>query len=195
MGGMSVLTRNEAQTRAQLLDVHRYTVDLDLTTGEDTFDSRTVIQFTAHAAGDTFVEVKPQNLRSLSLDGQPLDPEGLTENRYPLDRLTAGTHELRIDATMRYSRTGEGMHRFTDPADGETYVYTQLFMEDVQRVFAAFDQPDLKSVFDITVTAPDNWTVLGNGTAHQTTRGRWSIAPTPPISTYLVAVAAGPGTP
>lgn len=192
MGAMSVLTRNEAQTRAQLLDVQRYTVDLDLTTGEDTFDSRTVIQFTAHTAGDTFVEVKPQTLRSLSLDGQPLDPERLTENRYPLDRLTAGTHELRIDATMRYSRTGEGMHRFTDPADGETYVYTQLFMEDVQRVFAAFDQPDLKSVFDITVTAPDDWTVLGNGTAHQAARGRWSIAPTPPISTYLVAVAAGP---
>ncbi|MFD9501675.1 aminopeptidase N [Streptomyces sp. NPDC060035] len=189
---MSVLTRNEAQTRAQLLDVHRYTVDLDLTTGEETFDSRTVIQFTALAAGDTFVEVKPQNLRSLSLDGQPLDPERLTENRYPLDRLTAGPHELRIDATMRYSRTGEGMHRFTDPADGETYVYTQLFMEDVQRVFAAFDQPDLKSVFDITVTAPEDWTVLGNGTAHQATRGRWTIAATPPISTYLVAVAAGP---
>ncbi|MFE4692293.1 aminopeptidase N [Streptomyces sp. NPDC056749] len=189
---MSVLTRNEAQTRAQLLDVHRYTVDLDLTTGEETFDSRTAIRFTARTAGDTFVEIKPETLRSLSLDGQPLDPERLDGNRYPLDRLTAGPHEITVDATMRYSRTGEGMHRFTDPADGETYLYTQLFMEDVQRVFAAFDQPDLKSVFDLTVTAPTGWTVLGNGTSTQAADGRWNIAPTPPISTYLVAVAAGP---
>ncbi|MGP3633442.1 aminopeptidase N [Streptomyces sp. 24-1644] len=189
---MSVLTRNEAQTRAQLLDVHRYTIDLDLTAGEETFDSRTVIHFTAHAAGDTFVELKPATLRSVTLDGQPLDPDLLVENRYPLTALTPGPHELRADAAMRYSRTGEGMHRFTDPTDGETYVYTQLFMDDVQRVFAAFDQPDLKSVFEITVTAPDGWTVLGNGIAEHTGDGHWTIAPTPLISTYLVAVAAGP---
>lgn len=192
---MSVLMRDEAQARAQFLDVQRYTIDLDLTAGEETFDSRTVIQFTALADGDTFVELKPATLRSISLDGHPLDPADLTENRFPLTGLTAGTHELRIDAAMRYSRTGEGMHRFTDPTDDETYVYTQLFMEDVQRVFAAFDQPDLKSVFALTVTAPEGWTVLGNGIARHTGDGRWTIAPTPPVSTYLVAVAAGPGTP
>ncbi|MEU9622678.1 MULTISPECIES: aminopeptidase N [unclassified Streptomyces] len=189
---MSVLTRDEAQTRAQFLDVHRYTIDLDLTGGEETFDSRTVIQFTATAAGDTFVELKPATLRSISLDGQPLDPAHLVENRFPLTALTAGAHEIRIDAAMRYSRTGEGMHRFTDPTDGETYVYTQLFMEDVQRVFAAFDQPDLKSVFELAITAPDGWTVLGNGIAEHRGDGRWTLAATPLISTYLVAVAAGP---
>ncbi|MFE7038679.1 aminopeptidase N [Streptomyces atratus] len=189
---MSVLTRDEAQTRAQFLDVHRYTIDLDLTGGEETFDSRTVIQFTAAAAGDTFVELKPATLHSISLDGQPLDPADLTENRFALTALTAGAHELRIDAAMRYSRTGEGMHRFTDPTDSETYVYTQLFMEDVQRVFAAFDQPDLKSVFELTVTAPEGWTVLGNGIAKHRGDGRWTLAATPLISTYLVAVAAGP---
>ncbi|MEE1770572.1 aminopeptidase N [Streptomyces sp. JV185] len=189
---MSVLTRDEAQTRAQFLDVHQYTIDLDLTAGEETFDSRTVIQFTATAAGDSFVELKPAALRSISLDGHPLDPADLTENRFPLTALTPGTHELRIDAAMRYSRTGEGMHRFTDPTDGETYLYTQLFMEDVQRVFAAFDQPDLKSVFALTVTAPEGWTVLGNGIAEHHGDGHWTLAPTPLISTYLVAVAAGP---
>ncbi|MGW4628905.1 aminopeptidase N [Streptomyces rubiginosohelvolus] len=189
---MSVLTRDEAQTRAQILDVERYTIALDLTTGEETFDSATAIRFTARAAGDTFVEVKPATLRSISLDGQPLDPALLDGNRYPLPGLTAGPHELRIDAAMHYSRTGEGMHRFTDPTDGETYLYTQLFMEDVQRVFAAFDQPDLKSVFTIDVIAPEGWTVLGNGVAERTGEGRWTIAPTPLISTYLVAIAAGP---
>ncbi|MFI2369565.1 aminopeptidase N [Streptomyces sp. NPDC018833] len=189
---MSVLTRDEAQTRARLIDVHRYSIDLDLTTGEETFDSRTVIRFTARAAGDTFVELKPAELRCLTLDGQSLDPAALDGNRYPLTGLTAGEHELRIDASMRYSRTGEGMHRFTDPTDGEEYVYTQLFLEDVQRVFAAFDQPDLKAVFGLTVTAPQGWTVLGNSIATHDGNGRWTCAPTPLLSTYLVAVAAGP---
>ncbi|MFC8132091.1 aminopeptidase N [Streptomyces sp. NPDC057302] len=193
---MSVLTRDEAQTRARLIDVQRYTVELDLTQGAETFDSRTVIRFTAlgepAATVDTFVEVKPAELRSVTLDGRPLDPADLVENRLALTGLTAGEHELRVDAAMRYSHTGEGMHRFTDPTDGETYTYTQLFLEDVQRVFAAFDQPDLKSVFELTVTAPEGWTVLANGVTEPVGEGVWRAAATPLISTYLVAVAAGP---
>ncbi|SHI27614.1 aminopeptidase N [Streptomyces sp. 3214.6] len=189
---MSVLTRDEALSRAKLLDVHRYTIELDLTTGDDTFESVTVIGFAARAHGDTFVEVRPATLHSVTLDGEPLDPETLDDNRLPLNNLTAGDHELRIRADMRYSRTGEGMHRFTDPTDGETYLYTQLFMDDVQRVFAAFDQPDLKAVFDLSVKAPENWTVLANGITEHLGEGRWQSAPTPLISTYLVAVAAGP---
>ncbi|MFB6548790.1 aminopeptidase N [Streptomyces sp. NPDC056405] len=192
---MSVLTRDEAQTRARLLDVHHYAIDLDLTRGDETFDSRTVIRFTVRGdtdATDTFVEVKPAELRTATLDGHPLDPATLDENRLALKNLTPGEHELRVEAAMRYSSTGEGMHRFTDPADGETYVYTQLFLDDVQRVFAAFDQPDLKAVFDLTVTAPQGWTVLSNGVTEHTGEGHWKAATTPPISTYLVAVAAGP---
>ncbi|RSS70995.1 aminopeptidase N [Streptomyces sp. WAC06273] len=195
MACMSVLTRDEAQTRASLLDVHHYAIDLDLTRGDETFDSRTVIRFTVRAETadtDTFVEVKPAELRTVTLDGHPLDPAALDENRFALKNLTPGEHELRVDAAMRYSRTGEGMHRFTDPADGETYVYTQLFLDDVQRVFAAFDQPDLKAVFDLTVTAPEGWTVLANGITEHTGDGHWKAATTPRISTYLVAVAAGP---
>ncbi|MFJ3986090.1 aminopeptidase N [Streptomyces fungicidicus] len=192
MARMSVLTRDEAQNRAQLLDVHRYTVELDLTTGDETFDSRTLIRFSARTDADTFVEIKPAELRSVTLDGQPLDAATLDGNRLPLKNLAAGEHELRVDASMRYSRTGEGMHRFTDPTDGETYVYTQLFLDDVQRVFAAFDQPDLKAVFELGVTAPQHWTVLANGVTEHTGEGVWRAAPTPLISTYLVAVAAGP---
>ncbi|WP_406266216.1 aminopeptidase N [Streptomyces sp. NBC_00191] len=189
---MPVLTRDEAQTRAQFLDVHRYTIDLDLTGGEEFFDSRTVIHFTARATGDTFVELKPAVLRSVTLDGQPIDPESLVENRLALTGLSAGEHELHVDAQMRYSRTGEGMHRFTDPTDGEVYVYTQMFMDDVQRVFAAFDQPDLKAVFELSVTAPEGWTVLGNGIATHQGDGKWTCAPTQPLATYFAAVAAGP---
>ncbi|MEU0741741.1 aminopeptidase N [Streptomyces sp. NPDC006134] len=192
---MSVLTRDEAQTRAQLLDVHHYTIELDLTGDDETFHSRTAIRFTVRDGQDTtdtFVEVKPAELRSATLDGHPLDPQTLDGNRLPLKNLTPGTHELRADATMRYSRTGEGMHRFTDPADGETYVYTQMFLDDVQRVFAAFDQPDLKAAFTLTVKAPAHWTVLANGITEHTGDGTWKATTTPRISTYLVAVAAGP---
>ncbi|WP_236241038.1 aminopeptidase N [Streptomyces sp. CC228A] len=189
---MPALTREEAQTRARTLDVDHYTVDLDLTTGDDTFDSVTRIRFTTRTPGDTFVELKPATLHSVTLDGQPLDPTTLDDNRLPLTGLTEGPHELHVHAAMRYSRTGEGMHRFTDPADGETYVYTQLFLDDVQRVFAAFDQPDLKATYDVTVTAPRHWTVLANSTTTHTGDGRWTAATTPRISTYLVAVAAGP---
>ncbi|MFJ9828351.1 aminopeptidase N [Streptomyces sp. NPDC101160] len=191
MGPMSVLTRDEAQTRAQLLDVHHYAVDLDLTTGDETFGSTSLIRFTARTAGDTFVELKPETLHSAVLDGEPLDTARLDGNRLPLT-LTEGEHTLRIATTMRYSRTGEGMHRFTDPTDGEAYVYTQLFMEDVQRVFAAFDQPDLKAVFDVSVTAPEGWTVLANGITEQQADGSWQAATTPLLSTYFVCVAAGP---
>ncbi|MEU6377952.1 aminopeptidase N [Streptomyces sp. NPDC046909] len=189
---MSVLTRDEAQTRAKLLDVHRYTIDLDLTTGDATFDSRTVIRFSARTDADTFIEIKPAELRSVTLDGQPLDPESLDSGRLPLKNLTAGEHELHVDARMDYSRTGEGMHRFTDPADGETYLYANVCMDDASRVFAAFDQPDLKAVFELSATLPEHWTFLANGITEHLGDGRWQAAPTPLISTYLVCVAAGP---
>ncbi|MGA5129187.1 aminopeptidase N [Streptomyces olivoreticuli] len=192
---MPVLTREEAQTRAKLLDVHRYEIDLDLTRGADLFRSTTVIHFSTRTAGDTFAEIKPAALHRATLDGHALDPAALDGNRLPLTGLTPGPHELRVEADMRYSRTGEGMHRFTDPADGETYLYSQAFLDDGQRVFAAFDQPDLKAVFDATVTAPPAWTVLGNAVATRVgdpAEGRWKLATTQPLSTYFVAFAAGP---
>ncbi|TDC12903.1 aminopeptidase N [Streptomyces sp. 8K308] len=192
---MASLTRTEAEDRAALLDVHRYTVDLDVggaDDGADTFASTTVVTFTARRAGDTFVELRPTTLRRATLDGQPLDPATLADGRLPLAGLAAGAHELRVEADMPYSRTGEGIHRFTDPEDGLTYLYSMCCMTEGSLVFAAFDQPDLKAVFDVTVTAPTGWTVLGNGIATEEGPGRWRCAPTPPISTYLMAVAAGP---
>ncbi|MEV6009255.1 aminopeptidase N [Streptomyces sp. NPDC051976] len=189
---MPALSRAEAETRARDLTVHHYAIDLDLTRGDEVFGSTVTIRFTAARDCDSFAEVKPAVLHEATLDGAPLDPALLDDNRLPLTALTAGEHELRVVADMRYSRTGEGMHRFTDPADGETYVYAQLFLEDVQRLIAAFDQPDLKAVFEVAVTAPEEWTVLGNAIATRTAPGRWTMAATPPIASYLLAVAAGP---
>ncbi|WP_062211325.1 aminopeptidase N [Streptomyces sp. NBRC 109706] len=191
---MATLTRLEAEARARQLAVERYTIDLDLTRGDTVFGSTTTVRFTAREPGDTFVELRPTTLRSATLDGHDLDVESLADGRLPLRELTAGDHELAVVAEMPYSRTGEGMHRFTDPEDGLTYLYSMCCMTNAPVVFAAFDQPDLKAVFDVSVTAPEDWTVLGNGiaTPDADRPGRWRCAETPPISTYLMAVAAGP---
>ncbi|WP_326599578.1 aminopeptidase N [Streptomyces sp. NBC_01803] len=191
---MPPLTRHEAEARARLLDVQGYAIDLDFTRGDETFASTTVIRFTARQGGDTFVETRPVTLRGVTLDGRDLDPSALADGRLPLTGLAPGEHELRVSADMPYSRTGEGVHRFTDPADGLTYLYSMCCLSEAPQVFAAFDQPDLKAVFDVTVTAPAEWTVLANGVATPVPGepGRWRCATTPPISTYLMAVAAGP---
>ncbi|MCZ7430697.1 aminopeptidase N [Streptomyces sp. WMMC1477] len=191
---MSVLTRDEAEARAALLDVHRYTIDLDVTRGEEIFGATTLVRFTARASGDTFVEIRPRTLHSAELDGKPLPEAAFADGRIALTGLGAGEHELRVVADMPYSHTGEGMHRFTDPSDGRSYLYTQCCQSDAPLVFACFDQPDLKAEFDVAVTAPENWTVLGNGIATRDAGrpDRWTCTTTPPISTYLMAVAAGP---
>ncbi|MGK5531403.1 aminopeptidase N [Streptomyces sp. URMC 129] len=191
---MPPLTRHEAEARARLLAVQSYAIDLDFTRGADTFASTTVIRFTAREGGDTFAELRPVTLHGATLDGRDLDPADLAGDRLPLTGLAPGEHELRVRADMAYSRTGEGMHRFTDPADGLTYLYSMCCLSEAPRVFAAFDQPDLKAAFDVTVTAPPDWTVLANGVATPVPGepGRWRCATTPPISTYLMAVAAGP---
>ncbi|NJQ06458.1 aminopeptidase N [Streptomyces lonarensis] len=190
---MAILTRDEARERARLLDVHRYTVDLDLTRGAEVFRSATTVRFAAREDGETFVEVVAPAVHRVTLDGREIDPAAVTDGRLPLT-VGAGEHELHVEADMAYSHTGEGMHRFTDPADSLTYLYTQCCLSEAPKVFAAFDQPDLKAVFEVHVTAPPEWTVLANGVCApvEGEPGRWSAAPTPPISTYLLAVAAGP---
>ncbi|MGI8336108.1 aminopeptidase N [Actinomadura scrupuli] len=189
---MPPLTRSEARSRARLLDVRSYEVDLDLTRGGQVFGSTTVIRFgCAEPGAATFVELRPAVLRGAVLNGRPLDPSSQAGGRLELPGL-ALDNELRVEADMRYSRTGEGMHRFTDPADGEVYVYTQCGPDEASRVFACFDQPDLKAVLRLRVTAPRHWTVLGNGAGGQREPGRWEFDPTPPISSYLAAVVGGP---
>jgi aminopeptidase N len=189
---MPALTRTEAQTRARLLNVHSYAVHLDLVRGEEVFGSTTVIRFGCSAPGAaTFVELRPAVLRRVVLNGAELAPAALDDGRLTLTGLAA-ENELRVEADMAYSRTGEGMHRFTDPADGEVYVYTQCAPDEASRVFACFDQPDLKAVLETTVTAPEHWTVLSNGACERYEDGRWEFAPTPPISTYLAVFVGGP---
>ncbi|RIV35626.1 aminopeptidase N [Micromonospora radicis] len=188
---MPSLTRAESTARGASIAVVSYHVDLDLTGGGERFRSHVTIRFRA-TGGASFVEVKPARLLAVRLNGADLDPAGLDDNRLALTGLVE-ENTLTVDAEMAYTNTGEGMHRFVDPADGATYLYAMSFLDDVQRIFAAFDQPDLKAPVTLTVTAPADWTVAANAeVAANPIPGRWEFAPTLPISTYLFTLVAGP---
>ncbi len=184
---MRNLTEDEARARAAAVSVSSYDVALDLTQGTEHYGSRTEVRFTAVEGARTFLELDCVRLVSATLDGRPLTLDG---NRLHLDGL-GGEHVAQVEAVCAYTRSGEGLHRFVDPADEQVYVYAQAFLDDAQRFFACFDQPDLKAVVRLSVTAPDGHRVLSNtrGELHD---GQWRFAETARLSPYLVTLAAGP---
>lgn len=191
---MPSLTRIEAQERGALLSVRSYVVDLDLTAGEEVFRSTTRIEFdVAGPAASSFLDLRPRTLHSITLNGRALDPASLHDGRIELPDLAA-SNEVVVVADMAYSRQCEGLHRYTDPADGQVYVYAFVYIDNAPRVFACFDQPDLKAPYEFTVSVPDGWQVRGNGPAVHTGDGRWRIAASAPLATYLTTIVAGPYT-
>jgi aminopeptidase N len=188
---MPSLTRAEAADRSAVLNVESYQVDLDLTTGDQVFRSTSTIRFGATEGAATFLDVHPETLHSVRLNGQPVDTTALRDGRLPVSGL-AGENELVVVADMRYSRENEGMHRYTDPADGKTYVYAFVYIDQAPKVFACFDQPDLKAKYTFTVRTPQDWQVLGNAAPHQLSPGHWRLDETPPQASYLTTLLAGP---
>jgi aminopeptidase N len=191
------LTRDEAATRSALVKVASYQVDLDLTSdGDDTFDSVSVVRFDCAAPGSsTFINLTAPVVREITLNGAPVGLDAFDGDRITLDGLAA-RNVLRVVAECAYSRSGEGLHRFTDPADGRVYLYSDLETFDAHRVYACFDQPDLKASYELTVTAQPDWLVVSNMAPESTSQDgealRWHFPPTPVIPTYITAVAAGP---
>ncbi|WP_280462844.1 aminopeptidase N [Nocardia carnea] len=190
------LTREQAIERAGVVSVENYRIDLDLTDtagkpGEQTFFSRSTVTFTAKPGSRTFVDIVARGIRSAVLNGKPLDIAEYDESTGITLPDLAERNELVVEADCEYSHTGEGLHRFVDPADGAVYLYSQFETADAKRMFACFDQPDLKATFDIEVTAPSDWKVISNG-AGSVEGGRHRFATTPLMSTYLVALIAGP---
>jgi aminopeptidase N len=186
----SSLQRVEAEARFDLVQVTAYDVRLDLAADDTTFRSVTTIRFESQG-GDTFVDVKPVRLTEARLDGQPLDVASLDRGRLPIST-TPGEHELVVDAVMRFRHDGEGLHRSVDPADGLSYVYGMSFMDAAPSIFACFDQPDLKAPYTLHVTAPADWSVIGNAPCKEVAPGMWEFDQTPPLSTYFVTLVAGP---
>jgi len=192
------LTRDEARTRAELIDVESYIVDLDLSSDDThTFGSTTVIRFSSRQPGaSTFADLVGATIREVSLNGEALDPaEVYADHRIRLDGLQA-ENELRVVADCTYSHTGEGLHRFVDPADDRVYLYSQMEVPDARRVFTTFEQPDLKAVFTFNVKAPAHWKVISNSPTPAPVDGgdgtaTWSFPTTERISTYITAIVAG----
>jgi aminopeptidase N len=195
------LTRDQAVERAVLVTVGNYQVSLDVTdgsgaAGQRTFRSTTTVAFDALAGADTVIDIAADTIRSASLNGREIDVSGYDESTGIPLRGLANRNVVIVDADCRYSNTGEGLHLFVDPVDNETYLYSQFETADAKRMFACFDQPDLKATFDVRVTAPKHWKVISNGATTdvtETDKGAvHTFATTPRMSTYLVALVAGP---
>ncbi|MFJ3956803.1 aminopeptidase N [Arthrobacter sp. NPDC090010] len=196
------LTRAEAQERSSVLSVDSYAVDLDLTRGERVFGSTTTVRFSAVEGSSSFIDAVTDSVSRISLNGRELDPAEVSDGiRIQLPGL-ATQNELTVVAEAPYMNTGEGLHRFVDPVDGEVYLYTQFEVPDSRRMFAVFEQPDLKATFTFTVTTPAHWDVVSNSPTPEPepqpagedggARARWSFAPTPRLSSYVTALIAGP---
>ncbi|MBO9553639.1 aminopeptidase N [Cellulomonas sp.] len=202
------LTRAEARERAAVVTTQSYDVTLDLSTSPTTFGSRTVVRFGATPGASTFIDLIAPAVHEVTLNGRTLDVAHVfADSRIRLDDLAA-ENELIVVADAAYMNTGEGLHRFVDPVDDEVYLYSQFEVADSRRVFAVFEQPDLKATFAFTVTAPAHWKVVSNypqvgeptpvedGTNRNggVDKGTatWTFETTPRISPYITAIIAGP---
>lgn len=191
------LTRLEARERAALISVSEYVIALDLTAGDETFLSNTTVRFSAASGVSTFIDAVTRRVNRVCLNGVELDVTKVSDGvRIQLDRLQP-ENELIVEAEAEYTNTGEGLHRFVDPVDGEVYLYSQFEVPDSRRMFAVFEQPDLKATFQFSVTAPKNWQVVSNQPTpqpvnHSSDVATWNFDPTPVMSSYITALIAGP---
>ena len=191
------LTRVEAQERAANLSVESYLVELDLSDDPKTFGSKTTVRFSAKAGSSTFIDAITDSVQTITLNGQSLDPKTHSDNiRIELPEL-AESNLLVVEARGKYSNSGEGLHRFVDPVDNEVYLYTQFEVPDSRRMFAVFEQPDLKATYEFQITANANWQVISNSTTPAPEslgdgKALWKFAPTPRMSSYITALIAGP---
>ncbi len=192
------LTWQECDARGEQLKVSTYLVELDLgeaASDADTFVSRSTVVFDS-TADATWLDLVAEDVTRVTINGVETPRGEYTGARIPLRGLQIGRNTVTVEARCAYSRTGEGLHRFTDPQDGSTYLYTHCEPTDARRIFACFEQPDLKGAFTFVVTAPSQWVVRSNQPevsaepAGECTRR--TFAPTPPLSSYIVALIAGP---
>ena len=191
------LTRDEAATRSTLVKTHSYRIDLDLTTSAETFIAKTTVKFSGLKPGQsTFIDAVGKRVVTATLNGVAFEVKDYDGESIHLPALTA-ENELFLEIEANYSNTGEGLHRFVDPADNEVYLYTQFETGDARQMYACFDQPDQKATFTISAITPKHWEVISNydidsltdvGSDSKLTQFKESQI----ISTYVTAIVAGP---
>ena len=181
------LTLAEARARAALLS--------DVSYGSTSTSPTVTPSGSAPRSGSRCREPGATTFLELA-DAREVLVDGLPATTYDGSRITlaglAADNTVTVEARVPYVTDGDGMHTFTDPADGETYVSAYVGMDICQRVFPCFDQNDLKAPVSLTVTAPEGWTVLANGRVTAQQGGDWEFATTPPIPLPMFVVCAGP---
>jgi aminopeptidase N len=166
-------------------------VRLDLTTGDETFGSDTTVRFRCHKPGtSTFIEFIGPAISRAELNGKALPAAAFAGGRLKLKNLAA-ENTLAVSSTAAYMHDGTGLHRFQDPVDGLVYLHSQFASYDAHRVFACFDQPDLKATYSFEVKAPDDWIVVSNTPGKRGAGSVWTFPTTKVMSTYLAAIVAG----
>ena len=195
MAAVRNLTHAEAVRRAELIEVESYDVTLDLTDARHaaTFPSRTALRFTCNdPAATVVVDISAQTLRSVRLNGEQVDAGAWTAQDGLVLSGLRDRNVLEVDGDFAYTTSGQGLHRLTDPADGEVYVYSQFCTNQAPRVYACFDQPDLKAEFTWHVTVPDGWLAVSNTPIERIDGATVHFARSPRMSTYHTALCAGP---
>ena len=189
------ITQIEAAQRSEIIKVESYKIDLDVTTGAETFLVKTTIKFAGLKPGSTtFLDCVGKRVISAKLNGADFDPKFDGETIF-LPAIAAD-NTLEIEHEGIYSNSGEGLHRFVDPADNEVYLYTQFETGDARRMYACFDQPDQKATFTISTITPKHWAVISNYGIESAKdldgdRKHTQFATSQVISTYVTAIVAG----
>lgn len=191
------LTREETAARSAAVSVRSIRVELDLTGAPERarsgFPTVTTLEF-ASTTSSTWLDFIGESVERVVVNG--VDQEVVYDGARIAVHDLADVNTIRVEAVGIYSRSGEGLHRFHDPVDDRTYLYTQYEPADSRRVMACFEQPDIKAPYTFVIDAPAGWEVLSNQSAATVDAGvgvqRVEFAPTLPISSYITSVAAGP---
>jgi aminopeptidase N len=157
------------------------------------------VAFTCSEPGaSTFIELAAACLRSVRLNDVEVDTSAWSAKSGLVLPGLAADNRLIVDADFPYSSSGQGLHRSVDPVDNEVYLYSQFEIADAQRVFACFDQPDLKSVYTWHVLVPTHWKVISNAPVDRVEPGGVAgstlvnFEQSVRMSTYVTALCAGP---
>ncbi len=191
------ISRALAERRAAEVAHVRYDLALDVRQ-HDRATGHVRVRFDRVDTGDILLDFRGPELRATAVNGH--DPAGVVANgahvRIPAALLVRGENAVDFDFSAAIAPAGASIIRFHDTSDGADYLYTLLVPADANALFPCFDQPDLKARVTLALTIPRGWSAVANGAAAgaDSTDSAMTVhfGATEPISTYLIAFAAGP---
>lgn len=195
-----VLSEEEARIRAARVTNISYDLDFSFLEDARGYEAQTLVHFDyLGGEGDLRLDLRATELRELQINGETLEaPEysGVAIT-LPARLLKKGKNTVRVEFANEYERSGNGLHHFRDSMDRSEYLYTSFEPFYAHRLFPCFDQPDLKAIYRLQVTAPADWEIISNDPllsvrpAGKSLR-RHTFVPTKLLSTYLFFLGAGP---